>query len=205
MSHSKENQYMCSGMHLPPDLGMRLEQYDEYELYLRTLMCLVILASLWFCGLPAAVISGEVYICSVGVVLGTCCVRRGAGLAFTGFTFCVSVLCTHHSISVKLSWRFLHLPFSSVDAFFSWFKFLFLVLGLLQVIWSWTLSTSSQEPLGTFYTVSLFSMAHKASTFKTFFFVIYLSLGVLSYWMLNFQLPNNFTNFQDVTKPLIRG
>lgn len=205
MSHSKENQYMCSGMHLPPDLGMRLEQYDEYELYLRTLMCLVILASLWFCGLPAAVISGEVYICSVGVVLGTCCVRRGAGLAFTGFTFCVSVLCTHHSISVKLSWRFLHLPFSSVDAFFSWFKFLFLVLGLLQVIWSWTLPTSSQEPLGTFYTVSLFSMAHKASTFKIFFFVIYLSLRVLSYWMLNFQLRHNFTNFQHVAKPLIRG
>lgn len=167
-------------------------------------MCLVISASLWFCGLSAAVISGEVSICSVGVGLGTCCVRRGARLAFTGFSFCVSVLCTHHSISVKLSWRLLHLPFSSVYAFFSWFKFLFLVLDLLQVIWSRTLPTSSQEPLGTFYTVSLFSMAHKASTFKIFF-VIHLSLGVLSYWMLNFQLSNNFTNFQDVAKPLIRG
>lgn len=169
MPHSKENQYMYSGTHLPPDLGVWLEQFDEYEQYLRILMHLIILTSLLFCGLPATIISGEVSICSVGVIVGTCCVRRRARLAFTGFTFCVSVLYTHYMISVKLSWRFLHLPFSSVYAFFCCFKFLFLILGLLQGIWSLTPPTNSLEPLGTFYTVSLFSMAHNASFFKIFF------------------------------------
>lgn len=134
VSHSKENQYMYSGMHLPPDLGMWLERYDEYEQYLRTLMHLVILEALLFCGLPATIISREVSICSVGVVLGTYGVRRRARMTFTGFTLCVSVLYTHYTISVKLSWRFLLLPFSSVCAFFCCFKFLFLILGLLQGI-----------------------------------------------------------------------
>lgn len=79
MSHSKENQYMYSGMHLPADLGVWLEQYDEYEQYLRPLMCLVILASLLFCGLPATIISGEVSICSVVVVLGSAVLGEGLG------------------------------------------------------------------------------------------------------------------------------
>lgn len=67
-------------------------------------MYLVILLCLLFCGFPATVISGEVSICSVEGTTSDLLLCWGrVGLAFTGFTFCVSVLNTPYVVSVKLS------------------------------------------------------------------------------------------------------